>query len=106
MVQRSLLPDFSPAVLAQTETITGAPTRCAREIRDLRDFALLRCLIMKKFSGRRRLPPTLVHIDLIGLEERPVHLDAEAGRARELEGAVRVVEWRDDELVVLAEVPT
>jgi exoribonuclease-2 len=38
MVRRGLLPDFSPAVLAQTETIDGAATRSAPEIRDLRDL--------------------------------------------------------------------
>ena len=38
MVERGLLPDFSPAVLAQTETIAGAATRSAPEIRDLREL--------------------------------------------------------------------
>ena len=36
MVQRGLLPEFSPAVLEQTEKITGAATGSGPDIRDLR----------------------------------------------------------------------
>ena len=43
MLQRGLLPDFSPAALAQTEAITRAATDAAASIRDLR--GLLWCSI-------------------------------------------------------------
>ncbi len=38
MVQRGLLPDFSPAVLAETEAITEAPTAKGAIVRDLRSL--------------------------------------------------------------------
>ena len=40
----------------------------------------------------------LAQLDLVGLQVVAVHLDAEARRRRQLEAAVRIVEWRVDEI--------
>src|SRR4029453_18958476 len=47
----------------------------------------------------------LAQRDLVGLQGVPVHLDAETRPRRELEAAIRVVQWPVDEMIVLAQVP-
>src|SRR6266700_3118708 len=47
----------------------------------------------------------LTQLNLVGLQVVPVHFNTETRLRRQLEAAVRVVEWFVDEVIVFAQVP-